>query len=609
MGLAELNHTPDTDGGGARDAIGSEEATRNSDLRRVVMDAATIAGLRPLRLFHETTATALAYGVYKTDLPENDQVNVVFVDVGHASMQVCIAGFKKGQLKVLAHSFDSNLGGRDFDEVWFQHFVGKFKGEYKIDVNQNARACLRLRAACEKLKKMLSANPETPLNIECWMDEKDVRGFIKRDEFENISLPILERVKVPLEKAIADAGLTVENIHIFKGAADPKREREYEYTRGSRYSDATESLWQAECVMKKKDFPIKYKYCLSDRADNVSVEVGSHRDLAADSKSASQPRYIFLYDGIFRDMPWRGVGVAIPMFSVRSKEDLGVGEFLDLKLLVDLAVESGFHLVQLLPVNDTSVDGMWWDSYPYSSLSVFALHPLYLRVQALSEKISLEIKQEILETKERLDGTVVDYEATLDTKLSIAKKIYFLEKESILTSTAFQKFFSENEEWLKPCAAFCFLRDFFETSDHFTLAKAQTSYLRAVLMDLNLRAMKVNEEFENEKSNGKLASAALCDLQVLYEASKQQDNDLEARIIELDVGEKLSMLEKEWSFTLAEVMEMVQNLDASVGRLPDTSNSTVQSDAINVGSPVTDSVDAATKRIEDLQQKLGTSSK
>ncbi|KAI4355663.1 hypothetical protein L6164_004412 [Bauhinia variegata] len=182
--------------------------------RRAVLDAATIAGLHPLRLIHETTATALAYGIYKTDLPENDQLNVAFVDIGHASMQVCIAGFKKGQLKVLAHSFDRSLGGRDFDEVLFQHFAAKFKVEYKIDVFQNARACLRLRAAVEKLKKMLSANPEAPLNIECLMEEKDVRGFIKREEFEQLSIPILERVKRPLEKALAEAGLTVENIHV-----------------------------------------------------------------------------------------------------------------------------------------------------------------------------------------------------------------------------------------------------------------------------------------------------------------------------------------------------------------------------------------------------------
>ncbi|XP_078438693.1 heat shock 70 kDa protein 14-like [Wolffia australiana] len=181
--------------------------------RRAVLDAAAIAGLHPLRLIHETTATALGYGIYKTDLPENDQINVAFVDVGHASMQVCIAGLKKGQLKVLAHSYDRSLGGRDFDEVLFRHFVAKFKEEYKIDVLGSSRACLRLRAACEKLKKVLSANPVAPLNIECLVDEKDVKAIIKRDEFEEISLPILERVKGPLQKALSDAGLTVEQIH------------------------------------------------------------------------------------------------------------------------------------------------------------------------------------------------------------------------------------------------------------------------------------------------------------------------------------------------------------------------------------------------------------
>lgn len=115
--------------------------------RRAVLDAVAIAGLYPLRLMHETTSTALAYGIYKTDLPENDQLNVAFVDVGHASMQVCIAGFKKGQLKILAHSFDWSLGGRDFDEVLFRHFAEKFKKECKIDVYKNARAFMRLRTA------------------------------------------------------------------------------------------------------------------------------------------------------------------------------------------------------------------------------------------------------------------------------------------------------------------------------------------------------------------------------------------------------------------------------------------------------------------------------
>ncbi|KAG2549784.1 hypothetical protein PVAP13_9KG259900 [Panicum virgatum] len=128
-------------------------------------------------------------------------------------LMVSIVGYRKGQLKMLSHAYDRSLGGRDFDEALFKHFAAKFKEEYKIDVYQNARACLRLRVACEKLKKVLSANPEAPLNIECLMDEKDVRGFIKREESEQISAPVLERVKGPLEKALAEAGLTTESVH------------------------------------------------------------------------------------------------------------------------------------------------------------------------------------------------------------------------------------------------------------------------------------------------------------------------------------------------------------------------------------------------------------
>jgi len=172
--------------------------------------------VRPLRLFHETTATALAYGIYKTDLSETDPTNVAFVDIGHTSMQVCIAAFKKGQLKILSHSYDASLGGRDFDEVLFRHFASKFKSEYKIDVLENARASVRLRTACEKLKKMLSANSEAPIAIECLMDDKDVKGFMKRDEFESLSAPILDRILEPLKKAVAEAGLTQEEIHFLE---------------------------------------------------------------------------------------------------------------------------------------------------------------------------------------------------------------------------------------------------------------------------------------------------------------------------------------------------------------------------------------------------------
>jgi heat shock 70kDa protein 4 len=90
--------------------------------RYAMLAAVQIAGFNCLRLLDETTATALAYGIYKTDLPEDKAVNVAFVDVGHASTQVCIVALKRGQLQVLSNAWDRDLGGRDFDDALFRHF-------------------------------------------------------------------------------------------------------------------------------------------------------------------------------------------------------------------------------------------------------------------------------------------------------------------------------------------------------------------------------------------------------------------------------------------------------------------------------------------------------
>lgn len=181
--------------------------------RRAYLNAAAIAGLKPLRLMHDCTATALSYGIYKTDFSNAGPHVVAFIDIGHCDTQVCIASFETGHMKINSHTFDRSLGGRDFDEVLFNHFAAQFKEQYNIDVYSNVRACIRLRAACEKLKKVLSANAEAPLNIECLMDEKDVKGYIKREEFEKLVSGLLDRIRVPCNKALADAGLTVEKIH------------------------------------------------------------------------------------------------------------------------------------------------------------------------------------------------------------------------------------------------------------------------------------------------------------------------------------------------------------------------------------------------------------
>ncbi|KAM6120491.1 heat shock 70 kDa protein 4L isoform 1-T1 [Pterocles gutturalis] len=184
--------------------------------RRSVMAAAQIAGLNCLKLMNETTAVALAYGIYKQDLPalEEKPRNVVFVDMGHSAYQVSICAFNKGKLKVLATTFDPFLGGRNFDEALVDYFSEEFRTKYKLNVKENPRALLRLYQECEKLKKLMSANAsDLPLNIECFMNDLDVSSKMNRAQFEQLCAALLSRVEPPLRAAMEQAKLQREDIY------------------------------------------------------------------------------------------------------------------------------------------------------------------------------------------------------------------------------------------------------------------------------------------------------------------------------------------------------------------------------------------------------------
>jgi heat shock protein 4 len=219
--------------------------------RRAYLDAATIAGLKPLRLMHDCAAIALSYGIYKTDCSKTGPTYVAFVDIGHCDTQVSIVSFEAGHMRILSHAFDSSLGGRDFDDVLFVYFAKQFKELYNIDVYSNMRASIRLRSACEKLKKVLSANAEAPLNIECLMDEKDVKGFIKREEFERLASGLLERISVPSRKALADAGLSVRKIHSVELVGSGSRIPAISKLLSSLYGkEPSRTLNSSECVAR-----------------------------------------------------------------------------------------------------------------------------------------------------------------------------------------------------------------------------------------------------------------------------------------------------------------------------------------------------------------------
>ncbi|CAG8642022.1 2378_t:CDS:2 [Cetraspora pellucida] len=181
--------------------------------RRRILDAAEVAGLNCLRLLNDISAAALGYGITKTDLPEDKPRNVVFVDIGYSSYSVAIVSFLKGQLTVKSTAYDRHLGGRNFDQILIDHFAEVFKEKYKIDIKSNSKALFRLRAGVEKLKKVLSANAQAPINVESIMNDIDVSSIISRDEFEKLSENLLNRIEGPLEQAFKDSGLSLEDIH------------------------------------------------------------------------------------------------------------------------------------------------------------------------------------------------------------------------------------------------------------------------------------------------------------------------------------------------------------------------------------------------------------
>jgi len=182
--------------------------------RRALIDAAQIANLNPLRIINDTTAVALGYGITKSDLPEPDQPprHVVFVDVGHSNYSVAVVAFSKGQLTVKSTAYDRHLGGRDIDYALVEHFAHEFKSKLKIDVMGNPKAIFRLTAQVERLKKILSANTESPLSVESIVTDVDASSKLTREELEGLIPGLLDRIVAPLERALADANLTVDQV-------------------------------------------------------------------------------------------------------------------------------------------------------------------------------------------------------------------------------------------------------------------------------------------------------------------------------------------------------------------------------------------------------------
>jgi 4-alpha-glucanotransferase len=227
--------------------------------------------------------------------------------------------------------------------------------------------------------------------------------------------------------------------------------------------------------LRKEEFPVKYKYGIyNTRNKTFMYEEGSDRVLPAE---ANIKQVTLLHDGfVHLRTSWKGAGVAIPVFSLRSRKAFGTGEFNDIKLLVDWAKQAGIKLLQFLPVNDTSATHTGKDSYPYAAISAFALHPLYINLEAVAGSQHQSLITALNKKKKNLDlQPDLDYEAVIRFKLSVLKEIYQAKKDSFLSDINYFEFYDLSREWLVPYAAFCFLRDKYQTAD-FTKWKSHKVY-------------------------------------------------------------------------------------------------------------------------------------
>lgn len=227
-----------------------------------------------------------------------------------------------------------------------------------------------------------------------------------------------------------------------------------------------DNWWVAAMDVSHGDLPVAYKYAVyhTETKSFIRYEGGSNRLLHV---YRDKKRLTICHDGFVRlDTTWRGAGVNIPVFSLRSAKGMGVGEFGDLRLLIDWAKKTGLRMIQLLPVNDTTANQTWEDSYPYNAISAFALHPLYLNIEEIAGHEGKPLLKSLADKKNRLNElTSLDYEEVMRLKWFVIKQIYQVHKRKFFKRKAVTRFMKDNRHWLTPYAAYCYLRDKNGTTD------------------------------------------------------------------------------------------------------------------------------------------------
>ncbi len=220
--------------------------------------------------------------------------------------------------------------------------------------------------------------------------------------------------------------------------------------------------WRVALNTKHIKQPIEYKYVILNSITGKITHWETGYNHIIDFNTTNEPCHCIVNDSKihFNDYRFRGAGVSIPVFSLKTKNSFGIGDFTDLKLLTDWAEKTRLKVIQILPINDTTANYSFLDSYPYKTISVFALNPVYLNIFKMgklkSKKSRMKYEQLQAELNKKHD---VDYTAVLKNKIEYARQLFKEHENTILKENAFIKFISNNKKWLQPYSAFCYLRD------------------------------------------------------------------------------------------------------------------------------------------------------
>jgi 4-alpha-glucanotransferase len=267
------------------------------------------------------------------------------------------------------------------------------------------------------------------------------------------------RLKVRAPQLRSNEWLAIVGAPECLGAWDPKRAinmTEHEYHEWVVSLDATQL---------PQHFEFKFIICDSEQDFTPIWEQDANRSIDLPAIGADEVMVYELPQAYFPIYPWKGAGTVIPIFSLRSEGSFGVGDFGDLKMMVDWADKTNQRVIQVLPINDTNMTHTWQDSYPYNSISIYALHPQYTDFRQLPALKDKEKKAHFEQLRQELNALPqIDYERMFTAKMDYLQALFQQEWTSVSRSAAYKAFYKENEQWLKPYAEFCFYRDLYGTA-------------------------------------------------------------------------------------------------------------------------------------------------